>query len=378
MHITRFPKLLSFYPLIIGILSFNRFFLSLGLVIAALTSLFYFKESSWSILPNWLVVLVFLNPLSLILSNLVNEYSILANPQIYYVSITILTGSIFFSSLNSIFEQKIFIASCFMIGPITYFLGHGKLNIWKYYLGMSVVFWILFFIKRKFLSILLLIVSFVFSWTTRADSLSLITILSIILIMIRKDYDHQMPNFEKKKFYSIIGFLTFICIFLLILDFYSPKFTSFKNILSIILTGRSEFWMNIEIIRNSPILGRGSAYFPSSQELYAAFDLAKTSGFSLRENIVYYWGNPNQGWLQSHSWIATYWIKGGLGAIMIWIGLLGLNLRILFQYSRERSVAITVASCILIWDILFSPVNALSGFEVIAFLGLLSMEKNRI
>jgi hypothetical protein len=144
------------------------------------------------------------------------------------------------------------------------------------------------------------------------------------------------------------------------------------------MLGRPEFWINLFQILEKPLTGWGTSHIPSSSDLFAAFNLAENNGYSLKENVVYYWANPNNATLQSHSYIGDTWIKGGIFAALFWMVIILTAFRTIYFSLPSKNALLPVFSVTLIWNILFSPQNALSGFDVLIFYFLIDLESPRL
>ena len=128
------------------------------------------------------------------------------------------------------------------------------------------------------------------------------------------------------------------------------------NILSILMSGRSEFFIGLMAALDKPVLGHGSVamdergYVADYMEKYGTLEDYK----QIVEKRVKY-GIRN---IPAHSHIINYWMWHGVFALIFWIVVLYLTIKTLFSRMHLCPVwygYFAVSIPIFIWDILFSP-----------------------
>ena len=140
--------------------------------------------------------------------------------------------------------------------------------------------------------------------------------------------------------------------------------------------GRPETLVAIQAIRDRPIVGHGSFaadfhYLELEQQLQYEYGYTDTD---IAEDVDYYPVIP------THSHLTMAWVESGILGGLLWIYILVLTLRALFQVAVTRPNMAPLYSYLLVnfvWDILYSPFGSVNRM-VGAYLVLLGYHMLRM
>ena len=146
--------------------------------------------------------------------------------------------------------------------------------------------------------------------------------------------------------------------------------------LGVLFGGRPETLVAIQAIRDRPIVGHGSFaadfhYLELEQQLQYEYGYTDTD---IAEDVDYYPVIP------THSHLTMAWVESGILGGLLWIYILVLTLRALFQVAVTRPNMAPLYSYLLVnfvWDILYSPFGSVNRM-VGAYLVLLGYHMLRM
>ncbi|MEH6542439.1 MAG: hypothetical protein V7721_00725 [Porticoccaceae bacterium] len=278
-------------------------------------------------------------------------------------------------------------------------------NPWKWGMGLSFLLcffvWIEFYCKRggKYLLVIFSALFTLVSLSYSSRSLPMFFVGATTISCFSK----QIQNSRVYNFFSdsLVGFMLFICFFILVLftlDFMMASLFSFGSFMQwlpeedalkysvqaggkwgFLLGGRSELLVSLEAFFDRPMLGHGS--WPESMYYsYQYLDLRDMAGssestFEVAEH------NLSSFLIPTHSYLMGALVWGGIFAGLFWLRILLMLFSSFLKVRVISSPLLVLLAIYLIWSILFSPFGAdarwLSSVLLWFFIYLVAMYENR-
>lgn len=251
-------------------------------------------------------------------------------------------------------EYEVDVWQVYAFEYLAVFLASLMFNNRKNWIGYSLIFgygiWSLFHMSRNVFLVFVIsaVLLLVTAWywkkgnanqikaQTKFDRniLAILIILSFSLVGIKDTYEHLASD-------GALGMRA------------KAKYEMQKNSSLGLISGRSDFIISWQLVKESLIVGYGSYAKDKDESAYQ-----KSRALGLQKNSLYLPNKVRQRFLPGHSHILGAWVYNGILGLPFWLYSIWLIINF-YRRSLYKNPQITplliIWSIIMLWDILFSP-----------------------